>query len=103
MEYSSSNKRKNNQETLGEVIERMLKVYRLKSGLTEINLKSNWRQIVGPVVSDRTEDVILRGSKLIIKINSAAMRQELHYQRSDIMRNVNEHLGEAIVKEVLLQ
>ena len=97
------NKRKTNQESLGQVIDRMLRVYRLKSGLTEIPLKSDWEKIVGPAVASRTDDILLRGGKLILKLSSAALRQELHYQREDIVRNVNTHLGEDLVKEVLLQ
>jgi len=103
MALYDQNKRKTNQESLGQVIDRMLKVYRLKSGLTEIKLKSDWAEIVGPAVAGRTDDIILRGGKLILKLSSAALRQELHYQREDIVRNVNAHLGEDLVKEVLLQ
>lgn len=95
--------RKTNQETLGDVIERMLRVYRLKSGLTEISLKSDWEQIVGTVVASRTDDILLRGGKLILKMNSPAMRQELHYQREDIKENVNRHLKQDLIKEVLVQ
>lgn len=95
--------RKSNQESLGQVIDRMLKVYRLKSGLTEINLRSDWEKVVGSVIAGRTDEILLRGSKLIIKINSAAMRQELHYQRSEIRDNVNKYLDEDLIKEVLIQ
>ncbi|MDP4662435.1 MAG: DUF721 domain-containing protein [Salibacteraceae bacterium] len=95
--------RKTNQESLGDVIERMLKVYRLKSGLTEIALKSDWEKIVGSVIASRTDDILLRGNKLILKINSAAMKQELHYQREGIMANVNKHLEQDLIKEVLIQ
>lgn len=95
--------RKSNQESLGQVIDRMLKVYRLKSGLTEINLRSDWESIVGSVVAGRTDEILLRGGKLIIKINSAAMRQELHYQRTSIMESVNKYLEEDLIKEVLIQ
>jgi hypothetical protein len=95
--------RRINQESLDDVIERLLRVYRLKSGLTEISLKSDWEQIVGPVVASRTDNILLRGGKLILKMNSPAMRQELHYQREDIKTNVNRHLKQDLIKEVLIQ
>ena len=95
--------RKTNQESLGEVIDRMLKVYRLKSGLTELSLRSDWEKVVGEVVASRTDEVLIRGYKLIIKLNSAAMRQELHYQKEEIIKNVNIYLGEDKIREVLLQ
>jgi len=81
----------------------MLKVYRLKSGLTETILKSDWEQIVGSLIATHTTDILIRGKKLIIKVNSAALKHELYYQREDISRNVNDHLKEELVEEVLVQ
>jgi hypothetical protein len=95
--------KRKNQETLGEVIDRMLDVYRLRSGLTQISIQSEWKTIAGPAIASRTDEVLLRGSKLIIKLSSPALRQELHYQRDQIRSNVNEFVGSEMVKEVLLQ
>ena len=95
--------RKHNQESLGEVIDRMLDVYRLRSGLTELSIQSDWPKIAGPAIASRTDEVILRGSKLIIRLNSPALRQELHYQREQIKDNVNQFIGRNTVKEILLQ
>ena len=95
--------RKHNQESLGEVIDRMLDVYRLRSGLTELSINSEWSTIAGPAIASRTDEVILRGSKLIIRLNSPALRQELNYQREQIMENVNQFIGKDTVKEILLQ
>lgn len=96
-------KRKSNQESLGQVIERMLDVYKLSSGLTQLSLQSEWPKIVGTAIAERTTEVKLHGSKLIIRLNSPALRQELHYQQGDIRDNVNEFLGKEVVKEVLLR
>lgn len=95
--------RKTNQESLGQVIDRMLDFYRLRSGLTQISLQSDWEKIVGAVIASRTEEVLLRGGKLIIRLNSPALRQELHYQRNEIRDNVNAFIGRDTVTEVLLQ
>ena len=94
--------RKNNQESLGEVINRMLEVYHLRSGLTEVSIRSDWETIVGHVIASRTDEVYLRGQKLVIRLSSAALRQELHYQRSEIAENVNKHFGRKVVTEVEL-
>ena len=95
-------KRRSNQETLGEVIDRMLNVYRLRSGLTEIQLTSDWGTIVGEVVASRTDKLKLYDKVLTIHMSSAAMRQELHYQRTDIIQNINNHFGSEVVKEIRL-
>ena len=67
--------RKSNQETLGGVIDRMLDIYKLRSGLTELSIQSDWAKIAGPVIAERTDEILLKGSKLIIRLNSAALRQ----------------------------
>ena len=100
---SRTYKRKKNQESLGEVINRMLRVYRLKSGLTETILKSDWEKIVGSLIATHTTDILIRGKKLIIKVNSAALKHELHYQREDIGMNVKQDRQGELVGEVLVE
>jgi hypothetical protein len=97
------NRQRKNQESLGQVIERLLDAYKLRSGLTEISIQSEWTNIAGPAIASRTDQVILRGSKLIIRLSSPALRQELHYQRDQIKQNVNDFLGRNLIDEVLLQ
>ena len=99
----SGYKRDSNQESLGDVINRMLKVYRLKSGLTETILRSDWKEIVGELIAKHTKDIKVKDGKLFIQVDSAALKQELHYQREEIAGNVNKHLEEDLVKEVVIR
>lgn len=94
--------RKSNHESLGDVIDRLLEVYHLRSGLTEVSIKSEWENIVGKVIASRTDEVHLRGQKLIIRLNSAALKQELHYQKQEIADNINRHFGRKVVSEIEL-
>jgi len=95
--------KRKNQESLGEVIGRLVDLYRLRGGITQVNINNAWPEIVGAQVAQRTDEVLLRGSKLIIRMNNAALRHELHFQREQIRINVNNHLGGEFVKEILLQ
>ncbi len=94
--------RNENQESLGEVINRMLEMYHLKSGLTEVTIRSEWENLVGALIASRTDEVFLRGQKLVIRLSSAALKQELHYQRQDIADNINRHFGRRVVETVEL-
>lgn len=95
--------RKSNQESLGDVIDRMLDVYKLRSGLTEINIQSDWAKIAGPAIASRTDEVLLKGGNLIIRLSSPTLRQELHFQRQQILENVNTYIGKPIVTKVILK
>ena len=99
MVQRKKNKRNSNQESLGEVIDRMLNVYRLKSGLTELELKDKWSSVVGPHIASRTSNLRIFGQKLVIYVDSAALKQELFYQKSGILQNVNEYFGEDAITE----
>ncbi|GAB4379965.1 MAG: DUF721 domain-containing protein [Salibacteraceae bacterium] len=93
-------RRKSNQEDLGQVIERLLDVYRLRSGLTEISIRSSWAEIAGPAIAQRTQEIMIRGDKLIVKVNSAALKQELIHQREALCENVNRHFNKKLIREV---
>ena len=63
------NRQRKNQESLGQVIERLLDAYKLRSGLTEISIQSEWTAIAGPAIASRTDQVLVSGSKLIVRLN----------------------------------
>lgn len=54
-------------------------------------------------VARYTEKLQLFGSKLIITTSVAPLKQELLYQRENIIRRVNEAMGRKVVTEVIIQ
>lgn len=59
-----------------------------------------WEDMMGPVVMKYTGKIKLEGKVLIIQVNSASLKSELHIMRETILSKVNEQLGEDYVKEV---
>ncbi len=95
-------KKKENQQHIGDVIQAYLETYRLKSKLTELDLKNAWEAIMGTSIARHTTDIKLNKQVMIIKLNSSVLRQELSYGKDKIANSVNEYFKESIVKEVLL-
>lgn len=81
----------------------MLDAYKLRGGLHQHILRTSWPQVVGPHLAAHTDEVILKGYKLIVKVSSPALKHELHYMRSQIAANANEVLGTTVVTEVVVQ
>jgi hypothetical protein len=43
------------------------------------------------------------GGVLVIKMKSAVVRNELSYQKSEILKKINQKTGKEIVKEIILK
>lgn len=92
--------RKSNEQSLGQVISDMLKVYRLEGKMKQLDVEAAWNEVMGPVVEKKTRNVTLRGKVLSVTIDSGVMKEEFSYAKQRIITLINEHLGEEAITEV---
>ncbi|MBL7925979.1 MAG: DUF721 domain-containing protein [Bacteroidia bacterium] len=95
--------RNNNEHSLKDLIAVMLKQQRLKNKLNEVRLIESWEKVMGPTIAQRTLEITLKNETLYLKIASAPLKQELRYNLARIVELLNESLGEAVIKEVVIQ
>ena len=88
--------------SLGEAIRAFLKTSRLKGYVQALQIEDVWEQIMGKTVAKYTERIHIHGDKLYITTPVAPLRQELIYQKENIIKRVNEALGENIVNTVII-
>ncbi len=91
-----------NSVTIKEALDKMVKDLKLKPGIDETRIREAWVNIMGKVVAKYTTSVTLKKSKLYIKVEVAALKQELSFNRDKIKENVNKELGEEVVTEVIV-
>ena len=96
-------KRKSNESKVSKVIELMLNQYGLSAGYREFRLLQSWSELMGPMIANRTENVYIRNKILFIKLKSAALRNELMYEKSRLLERLNEAAGEAVIEEIIFQ
>jgi hypothetical protein len=97
------NYRKKNDETLGDVLKRMVETYRLKGKLNELHLRESWTKIMGNSISKNTTDISLSNRRLFIKIQAAALKNELIFAKDKIKNIMNKELGEQYIDEVIIR
>jgi len=90
-------------EHLGDLINELLKKYDKKGRLDSIRITELWYGMMGNVIAKHTDKILLSKDKLIIRVDSAALRQELSYSKQKIMEMINDALGENKVKEVIIR
>jgi len=95
--------RSDNEENLGSAIERLLKAYGLEEGYYAAAIVTHWEKLMGPAIARRTQSIKIQKGVLIVKIESAALRQELSYAKDKIVTQINRELGIRIIKSVELR
>ena len=95
--------RKSNDQTMKEAVESMLKAYRLDDRVKQVKIIDSWEKIMGPSVAHRTVELKMYGKKLVVTLNSAALRQELFQEREKIRERLNAEAGAEVILEILFQ
>jgi hypothetical protein len=93
-------KRTSNQSTLGEVIDKLMKAYRLDGKMKELDVINSWEEMMGKAVAARTRSIQIRNKTLILSIDSSVMREELSFGKTVIILRVNEKAGFEMITDI---
>ena len=96
-------KRLSNQSSIPEVLQQFIQQNKLESGMDKIDVEQAWKSLMGNGVNSYTQEVILKGSTLYVKLTSAVLREELSYGKQKIISMLNEELRKEVVKEIVLR
>lgn len=94
--------KRNNQQSLGEAISEMLRVFGLQQKLDETKLIASWGKVMGVTIAKHTTRVYISKKKLFIHLNSSAARETLSYEKEKIINLMNEEVGKRVIEEVVL-
>ena len=95
--------KKSNESTLRQAIEEMLKTYQLDRKLTETRLINSWEKVVGRMIAKHTSTLYIRNKKLIVKLDSAALKNELSYAKEKIKNALNKEAGQEVITDIVFK
>lgn len=96
-------KRLSNESSISEVLQQFIQQNKLETGMDKIDVEKAWKDLMGNGVNSYTQEVILKGTTLYVKLTSAVLREELSYGKQKIISLINEELKKEVVKEVVLR
>jgi predicted nucleic acid-binding Zn ribbon protein len=96
-----SSSRKSTSSSLKEVIESLLKVYKLQGKFDETYVSANWEQIMGKPIAARTQKVYVSNQKLFLQIDSAPLKKELMMAKQKMIELINKSADNEVIKEVV--
>ncbi|PCJ85749.1 MAG: RNA-binding protein [Flavobacteriales bacterium] len=95
--------RNDNTQSLKDVLQQMMDTYRLTPKINEVKLIYSWEKVLGKTIAKHTTSLKIKNKKLIIKLDSSVLREELAYNKTKIIQLMNEEVGEVVIEDVLLK
>jgi predicted nucleic acid-binding Zn ribbon protein len=87
---------------LGYLIKEFYEQHRGSDYLDEMKAINLWPKVVGPFIASHTIDLSIRNGVLYVRVDSDALRSELSYSKSLLIKNLNEKVGKEILSEIVL-
>lgn len=94
---------KHNEHSLKEVIDKLLKAYKLDDKLAERRLITAWDSVMGDMISKHTKDLYIKNQQLFVSLDSSALRNELSLAKTKIVKMLNDATGQEVINEVIFK
>lgn len=88
-------------ESIGDIMRRFLDPSKLDTSINARRLEAFWPEVVGPYINKQTVNRYVKGSTLHVTVKSAPLRSELMFNRSSLIRRLNELTGAEIITEIV--
>jgi len=89
---------------IGDALKQMVQENtKLKKGIQAVQIEVAWEEIMGVTVAKYTDKIYIFDQKLFIHTNVGPLKNELGFQKTQIIERVNEAFGEKIISEVIIQ
>lgn len=89
--------------SIGQVLEQFIRQSKLSAGIRSCQIEEVWTRLMGKTIGKYTDRVTIVNNTLFIETSVAPLRNELHFQKEQIVKLVNEELGESLIKEVVIR
>ena len=91
-----------NEYSMKRAISKMLSELKLQQKVDESKIIANWNEIVGKLISKHTTQLFIRDRKIYLKVDSAALKNELMFLKDEILMKVNESFNTKLIEDLVL-
>lgn len=95
--------RRTQSRPIKDIIEEVLKNFGIDQKLKERELIRQWDEVVGITIARSTESIYIFDRKLIVKIRSSVIRNELTMIRDGLLIELNRRIGQVLIDEIVIK
>ena len=87
-------------QSLKIAIDLMLKKFGIDNAVSQNKAINIWNEIVGEKVAKNTEPERVEHGVIIVKVSSPTWRQELYFQKNEIIKKLNYSIGKNVIRDI---
>ncbi len=92
--------KKTNEILLKDAISSFLKDNNLETKLIETRVIGAWEEVAGKLIARHTNQMQVKDRVLYVKVDAAALREELSFQRSKLVKKLNAAVGIEAIDDI---
>lgn len=98
---NSGQKRRGKINSIGQLIDQLARLYHFDKKIKENEVIIKWNEIAGSTIASATEPIRVKDGVLYLKVKNDVWRNELHYQKLNLLRKIQKSLKEQIITEII--
>ena len=87
-------------QSLKIALDSMLRKFGIENAIAQNNALNIWNEIVGEKVAKHTEPNRVEHGVIIVKVSSPTWRQELFFQKNEIIKKINNTIGKNVIRDI---
>ena len=89
--------------SIGDALKNMISKSNLRSGVRAVQIEEVWENLMGKTIAKYTDKIKIVNQILFISTNVGPLKNELMYQKIQIIQRVNEAFGEKVISHVVVE
>jgi hypothetical protein len=89
--------------SIGDAMKGFIRKSNLKNGIRAVQIEEVWEQLMGKTIAKYTEKIEIINYTLFIRTHVGPLKNELMFQKQQIIDRVNEVFGEKVISNVVIQ
>ena len=89
-------------KNISKVLEDVISQKHFKVGIDNLRVQEAWVKTMGENIQKYTYNVEFKNGKMYIKLKSSVLKEELIFEKNNVINLINQELGKEYVKELVL-
>ncbi len=87
-------------EHIGGTLKKLIKKEGLENEINQQKAIDLWGEVVGQKIRENTEPVEVQFGVMIIKVKNSVWKQELQFQKEDMIKSLNKKLTKTTIRDL---
>jgi hypothetical protein len=89
--------------SLNDALKGFINNSKLRNGIRAVQIEEVWENLMGITISKYTNKIEIINQTLFIHTNVGPLKNELMFQKNQIIERVNDAFGERVITQVVIQ